>query len=165
MRTPILGKKTIFKISGAALCMIVAFACGWLVSQVQNVNKVPPTKVWTDQWVDGVMLLTGGGHRTTLISPKDTQLLIGSNFNSSSLTLGLIYDGLSAARKQQLRFYIPAAKAIAMAQQGPGAFQDRRGVLALVNCMQSVQSHGGSVRQCMGARTHQSPTAAGVHRP
>lgn len=135
--------------AGVVVGLVVVFACGWMFAKVQDVNKVAPTKVWTDQWIDGIMLLTGGGHRTALVPPKETQLLMGFGLNSSSLVLGRIYDGLPAARKQQLRFYLPAARAIATAQQGAGAFQDRRGVLALVDCMQTVQTHGGSVRACM----------------
>lgn len=131
-------------------CLAVGFAVGWVVAQSQNVGKVTPAQVWTDGWISDVMLLTGGGHRTTLMSPDKTQSLIGSGLNADSLVLGRVYDRLSQNRKQQLMFYIPAARAIATAQ-GLRPENNRRNLLILVDCMQKVQSQGGLVRSCVEA--------------
>jgi hypothetical protein len=95
------------------------------------------------------MLLTGGGHRTTLMPPDKTQSSIGSGLNTYSLAVGRVYDRLPQARKQQLMFYIPAVRAIARAQQGPGPMQDRHDLLTLVDCMQKAQAQGGSVSRCV----------------
>lgn len=137
------------KVGLIAGSVVVAFACGWLLAKVQDVNKVAPETIWTNHWVDDITMLVRNERDTQLLTAAETQALIGMGLNTDSLTVGLIYDGLPAQRKKDLQFYIPAARAVAAAQQGPGAVQDRRAVVALVDCMQSVQAHGGSVRQCM----------------
>ena len=137
------------KTLAVAVGLVVAFGGGWLVAQVQNIDKVTPAQVWTDEWISDVVQLTGGGHRTTLMPPDKTQLLIGYGLNSYSSVVGRLYDRLPKIRKQQLLFYIPAARAIASAQQGPGPMQDRYNLSTLVDCMQKAQSQSGSVSKCI----------------
>lgn len=129
--------------------LIVVFCSGWLVAQAQNVYKVSPVTIWANQWTDSVSLLARNGHSTELTRPEKIPLIVGFGLNSQSLVLGQVYDNLPPAIKQQLMFYIPAARAIAAAQQGPGPMQDRRDLLTFVDCMQKVQSQGGSVHGCV----------------
>lgn len=130
----------------------IGFGCGWLVSQVHNVDRVPPAQVWTDKWISDVMLLTGGGHRTTLMPPDKMQSLVVSGLNADSLVLGRVYDSLPRNRKQQLMFYIPAAHAIAAAQQEAGPARSRSDLLTFVSCMQKVKLQGGLLESCMNEK-------------
>ena len=137
------------KILMAVIGLVVAFGSGWLVSEVQNRNKVSINQVWANQWIGSVLLLARNGRSTELNQHEQIPLIVGFGLNSQSLLLGRLYDSFTPAIQQQLMFYIPAARAIATAQQGPGAMQDRHGLLTFVGCMQKVQSQGGSVRQCV----------------
>ena len=133
--------------TGASLA--IGFGCGWLVAQVHDVDKVTPAQVWTDNWISDVMLLTGGGHRTALMPPDKTQSIIRSGLNADSLVLGRVYDSLPENRKQQLMFYIPAARAIATAQQEPDPARNRSDLLTFASCMQKVKLQGGLVKDCV----------------
>lgn len=140
--------------SGQIVAMVVAglvvgFGCGWVVAQAQNVNKLTPDQVWTDQWISDVMLLTGGGHRTTLMSPDKTQSIIKVGLNSDSLVLGRVYDHLPESMKQQLMFYIPAARAIAKAQERSVSDNGKKNLSVLIDCMQKMKLKGGSVKGCI----------------
>lgn len=129
--------------------LIVAFGSGWLVAKVQARNKVSIDKVWADQWIDGVVLLARHGNGTELIKPEQIPLIIGQGLDGQSFLLGKLFDSLTPAIQEQLMFYIPAAHAIAIEQQGPSAMQNRRHLLTFVDCMQKVQTQGGSVQKCV----------------
>lgn len=141
--------RTLTTVLSVAISLAIGFGCGWLVAQSQSVNKVSPSRIWTDQWISDVMLLTGGGHNTTLFPPDKTQSFIVSDLNTYSLVLGLAYDDLPAARKQEIMFYIPAARAIATTQHEYGSARDRGNLLTFLSCIQKVKSQGGLVKSCI----------------
>ena len=143
--------------------LALGFAGGWFVAEVENADKLAPTQVWSDRWISDIMLLTGGGHRTSLMPPDKTQSLVASSLNADSLVLGRVYDRLSQKRKQQLMFYIPAARAIAAAQ-GSGRENNRRNLLILVDCLQRVKSQGGLVRSCVEAKHEKAVAQASPQR-
>lgn len=152
MHVPASRKKSAFKTVAIALGVIAAFACGWLVSEVQHVNSVSPRMVWVDQWVDDLALLTSPRADVRLKTPEQTQALALSSLNTDSHTVALLYDTLPPDLKQRVDFWMPAARSIAGAQQDAGAVNDRSNLRALVDCAQTRPSHGGSVRACFDAR-------------
>lgn len=129
--------------------LAVGFGCGWLAAQVQNFHKITPEQVWVDQWIDSVSMLTGGGPRTTLLPPKKTQSIIEYGLNAESLVVGSVYDRLPSSRKRELMFYIPAARAIATAQQEAGTPSNNNKLLIFINCMQKIKLHDGLMKKCI----------------
>ena len=129
--------------------LAVGFGCGWLVAQVQNFHKITPEQVWVDEWIDSVSLLTGGALNTTFLPPEKTQSIIESGLNAQSLVVGSVYDRLPPPRKRELMFYIPAARAIATAQQEAGMPGNQNELLTFVNCMQKIKLHDGLMKRCI----------------
>lgn len=138
---------------GLVLALVAAFGCGWLVSQIRNVNRVPVQTVWVNHWLDGVVMLVRNGRDTTLQSPEQVQGSMVSSLGTSSLTLAHIYDTLPRDQQERMQFWIPAARAIAVAPSQPDPLHTRRYLADFVDCVQTVQGHGGSVRACFDARS------------
>lgn len=128
---------------------LVGFACGWLVSQVQNSYKLTPSAVLVNDWTSAVGSLTLNMRNPELINPNKVALLIGSGLNINSIVLGRVFDDMPPSMKEQLLSSIPAAHAIATAQNGVGPDNNRRDMLIFVDCMQKVKLHGGLVRSCV----------------
>jgi len=143
--------KTVVAVAVAAL-MAVGFAAGWLVAQIQSASKQSQVDVLANGWISSIELLVRNGSDLEPVDPKTTQLLIGFGLNIDSAELAHFYDGMTPALKKRLAFHVPAARAIANVQNGAGSMQDRGDLLAFVDCVQKVQSQGGSVRECFERR-------------
>ena len=95
------------------------------------------------------MLLVINAKNTTLVNPAEIPVTIGAGLNTQSVALAYVYDGMPQALKKQLALWIPAAHAIAVAQQGEGALHNRSNLLIFADCMQKVRSNGGLLRNCV----------------
>ncbi|HEX7348720.1 MAG TPA: hypothetical protein VF264_03605 [Rhodanobacteraceae bacterium] len=137
------------KVGLIAGSVVVAFACGWLLAKVQDVNKVAPETIWTNHWVDDITMLVTNGRNTQLLTAAQTQALVVSGLELDSHTMAEIYDRLPKDMQARMLFWVPAARQLAAAYSGEATPAHRNNLKALVDCMQSVQAHGGSVRQCM----------------
>jgi hypothetical protein len=129
--------------------LILAFAAGWFGAQVQNAGKLSPGEVMATSWEQKVMLLVINAKNTTLVNPAEIPVTIGAGLNTQSVALAYVYDGMPQALKKQLALWIPAARTIAIAQQGEGVLHNRSNLLIFADCMQKVRSNGGLLRNCV----------------
>lgn len=127
--------------------LIVAFAAGWFGAEIRNINKIPLAQVYASEWNASVMTLVQNGRSSKLIDPAKMPAIIGASLDNLSIQLAITYDDLSPFWKRQVIFNLPAARAIVNA--GGESFPDYRGHLGIfIDCVQQVQAHGGSVRNC-----------------
>lgn len=129
--------------------VVVGFACGWLVAQVQNANKISPDQILANNWERGVSLLVKNVNDTRAIPAEETKALIRSGLDIDSKTLGRDYDDLPKSLQARLMFYLPAARAIAVASAGHTSIVGGGDLLRLVDCMQQAKAHGSRVGKCM----------------
>jgi hypothetical protein len=134
--------------STVVIGLAVGFACGWVVSQVQNVGKLSPSEVLANNWVTGITLLVRNGRSKELVSPEKTQSIVGAGLNIDSKVLGREYDDMPKAVQERIMFYIPAAHTIATTRLGSD--QEYSDLLTFTNCMQKMELiKGGLVRECV----------------
>lgn len=137
------------KVGLIAGSVVMAFACGWLLAKVQDVNKVAPEAIWTNHWIDDITMLVRNGRDTQLLTAAQTQALVISGLEIDSHTMAEIYDRLPKDMQTQVLFWVPAARKLAAAYSGEATPAHRNNLKMLVRCLQSEQARGGSVRQCM----------------
>lgn len=151
--------------TGARWLMVVlvvaaAFGLGWLGAKVQDVSRLDPRQVIANRWVGDLGLLVGNVNTRRPIDADETQSLIRWGLNIDSATLAQLYDSMSPDQKRQVAFYIPKARAV-IAQEPKGARHREDGwMLAFVDCVQQVQSRGGSVGKCFEDRKADSGKVA-----
>lgn len=129
--------------------VIVGFVSGWLTTQVQNIHDITPAQARAEEWISDITLLTGGDIRTKGVSAKETQLLVSSNLNATSLILGRVYDNLPKDRKQQISLYIAPAHALVSAQQNVVPTINNTGLRVFIDCVQKADTGHGPVKDCM----------------
>jgi len=131
------------------LALAVTFSSGWLAAKVQDVNKVDPAQIWVNQWVGNlVTLVDQHGDKTRFIPPEQVRSLVLWGVDINSGVLGKIFDDLPEHLRQQVMFYLPAARSLARAPAWPKAKTDKRDLSILVECLEKAQSGGGKVEPC-----------------
>lgn len=133
-------------IAGTAAC-IVAFGLGWLGAEVRNVNTVPVGEVVTNQWQSDLFKLVKNRINHEPADPP-TPAMLRHSLDLQSVILASAYDGLSAYQKKLIADDLPAAHAI-VARWGGDASRPVMPHLAIfIECVEKVQSEGGSVYKC-----------------
>ena len=141
------------RLSLVVASMAVAFAAGWLVARIGDVGKQSLGEITANRWIDHLGMLVDNVRHLAPVDRETTQSVIRQGLESDSATLAQLYDGMSPHLKERLVFYIPLARAIAAAQPATAfGLHDRHALLIFADCMQKVQSQGGSVRECFERR-------------
>lgn len=122
--------------------VVVAFGAGWLGAKLADINKMPLGEVYATRWNSGVQMLVNSRQNLTFADPSTIRALIGEDIETDSTALAYMYDDLSPMLKQLIVFDLPQARVIAKAGESGG-------LQIFIDCVQQIQTHGGSVRKCV----------------